>query len=166
MNGIKKKKRKKRSFLKHKKIIEQKDEIQKQVVTIFDRIESKKVDIHCDGKGTMDDPFIIEPSEILPRDFELKELQHHFIIRDILDLNNIDISFSKHILIENCMLNHLTLSSCSETTVKKSYIVKDMMLNDCNDIHVENCEIMKMVLNDCQGDYIQSGNIHKIVYLN
>ncbi len=164
---MKKQKRKKRKiggFLNHKKNIEEIDAIQKPIITIFDRIKSEKVDIPCNGKGTIDDPFIIVPSDLLPRDFELKELHDdYFVIRDILDLNNIDISSSKNILIDNCMLNHLTLSSCSETTINKSYIVNDMMLNDCVDIHIENCEIMKMVLNKSRGDHYKNCNIHKIV---
>ncbi|MFX1478257.1 MAG: hypothetical protein ACFFCI_09000 [Promethearchaeota archaeon] len=81
--------------------------------------KNNTIELDCKGKGTKDDPFIIDGSVALPNSVEINESD-------------------AFIYLINCRISKLGITISKNITIKNSYI-EQVWLSSCRDVRILNC---------------------------
>ncbi|MFX1488508.1 MAG: hypothetical protein ACFFBI_05130 [Promethearchaeota archaeon] len=120
--------------------------------------------LECKGKGTEEDPVIIEPSEDLPKSFKIKNSNLFIIVRDCT-LRALNFDSCKNVKLENCEFIQSTLVKCSNFRIINLTYTKKLKLNFSNDIIIEDCNIKRLDIYRSNSNVIRDCNISKLKHI-
>ncbi|MCJ7651369.1 MAG: hypothetical protein MUP85_22400 [Candidatus Lokiarchaeota archaeon] len=127
----------------------------------------RKIDVSIyQGKGTKNDPIIINSISSIssyPILFRMKNLN---IVLKNLELDDLGIFYSKNIIIENCYFKDIHIYKSEEIEVKDSSISKSLSVSNCIKVSIDSSEIWQLELNRNLFSIYQNNHIDNIVHIS
>ena len=121
----------------------------------------KKIILDFKGRGTRDDPIIIEPAENIPQSFDIRDLDLFINIRNC-ELQALSIDSCQNIKLENCIFKIILLKNCLGIDLKSIRLTKYLKLGDCLRIKIEDCIIKNLSIYHYNFNVIKNCVINKI----
>jgi hypothetical protein len=124
----------------------------------------RKIDVSIyQGKGTKNNPIIIDSISSLPSDPILFRMKNLNIVLKNLELDDLRIYYSKNIIIENCCFKDLHIYKGEEIEIKNSSISKSLGVYNSNKILIDSSEIWQLKLDKNLFSIYQNNRIYNVV---
>ena len=113
------------------------------------------IELDFKGKGTKEDPIILDNAENFPDQIEIYESEKHLLIKDIIftftppQSPNVKPSlikklfglhFSTNVIFEDCVIEYISLHS-DHNIIVKNCSIKRLIINECSKCSFENTRI-------------------------
>lgn len=128
----------------------------------FNFIYFKEIEIECKGEGTKADPVIIEPSELIPNDFYVRNSD---LFTHIKNFNNFAISLSscQNVTVKNCQTKYLSIVNCSDISIDNLSVLKKFKLWSSQNVLMEDSNINKLKLYHANYNLAKNCTINRIM---
>jgi hypothetical protein len=103
--------------------------------------QNNVIEFDCKGKGTEDDPLIVDASLNLPESFEINESEVYINITNCT-ISKLKISVSRNISFIDCYIDWFEISGCTKIRITNT-VSGVIGLEMCNDCFLENCDIAR-----------------------
>jgi len=127
----------------------------------------RKIDVSIyQGKGTKNDPIIINSISSIPSHPILFRMKNLNIVLKNLELDDLGIYYSKNIIIENCSFRDINIYKSEAIEVKDSSISKSLSVSNCIKVSIDSSEIWQLKLNRNLFSIYQNNHIDKFVHIS
>lgn len=133
---------------------------------VFTRSE-RKIDVSIyPGEGTKSNPIIIDSITSIPIDPIFFRMKNLYIVLKNLELDDLEIYYSKNITIEHSSFKNIHIFKGTEIEIKNSSITKSLGVHNSKKILVDASEIWQLQLERNESSLFQNNRINNILQLS
>lgn len=118
-----------------------------------------------EGKGTKDDPYLVNSGSIFPNVFSINNSDIWICFKKC-NFNAVLLKNCKNVSFQDCTFEELGMRKCSYYVITDSTFKRTLAMSFCNEIKLDNTKMSILYLSLCFNNFFNNCSIYKIINIS